>query len=370
MPALLALEDGRLFYGRSFGDSNETGGEVVFCTAMSGYQEILSDPSYRGQIVVFTSPHIGNYGIHESDQESTWPWAAGMICRDLCETPSHPGSVETLRQYVRRYRLRGMADVDTRSLTLHLRSSGVLRGFFTTRIEDPDEAVVRARQLPSISERDLVSEVTCRQTWVRPASDATGEAAESPRIAVIDYGVKRSIIEELSRCGCALTVLPAHTDPETIDALNPDGVILSNGPGDPRSLAPLLGTVRHCIDRYPTLAICLGHQLAALALGGQVTKLPFGHHGANHPVQDLRTGRVSVTAQNHNYAVEGDLLPSTVELTHLNVNDGTVEGFTDRARRLWSYQFHPEGAPGPHDSREIFDHFVRAATPGGPNVAP
>lgn len=356
MPALLALEDGRLFYGRSFGDPNEIGGEVVFCTAMSGYQEILSDPSYRGQIVVFTAPQIGNYGIHEGDQESTWPWAAGLICRDLCETPSHPHSVETLRQYARRYRLRGMTDVDTRALTLHLRSSGALRGYFTTRIEDPDEAVARARQVPSISDRDLVSEVTCRQTWVRQANGP----AQSLHFAVIDYGVKRSIIEEMARRGCTLTILPANADPAAIDALRPDGVILSNGPGDPRSLLPLLGTVRHCIDRYPTLAICLGHQLAALALGGQVKKLPFGHHGANHPVQDLRTGHVAVTAQNHNYAVEADHLPPTVEVTHLNVNDGTVEGFTDHTRRLWSIQFHPEGAPGPRDSREVFDNFVDA----------
>jgi carbamoyl-phosphate synthase small subunit len=365
MPAVLALEDGRLFYGRSFGDPNEAGGEVVFCTAMSGYQEILSDPSYHGQIVVFTSPHIGNYGIHEGDQESTWPWAIGLVCRDLCENPVHPGSVETLRQYVRRYRLRGITDVDTRALTLHLRASGCMRGFMTTRVEDTDRAVVQARQVPGISERDLVADVTCKQTWTRPE-----RGAESPRIVVLDYGVKRSILEDLRRCGCRVTILPAHTPPEGVDALRPDGVVLTNGPGDPRALTPLLPTVRHCLDHYPTLAICLGHQLAALALGGEITKLPFGHHGANHPVQDLRTGRVAVTAQNHNYAVDAARLPKSVETTHVNLNDGTIEGFVDSGRRLWSYQFHPEGAPGPRDSHEIFASFVSAVGSGGVSGAP
>lgn len=360
MPALLALEDGRLFYGRSFGDLKEAGGEVVFCTSMSGYQEVLSDPSYNGQFVVFTAPHVGNYGIHEEDQESTWPWAVGLIVRDLCETASHPGSVETLRQYVRRYRLCGMTEVDTRALTLHLRDAGTLRGFFTPRIEDPERAINAARQVPRMSERDVVSEVTGRQAPV-----GTPMANGGPRIAVIDYGVKRSILEQLRQRGCSVVVLPAQTGPDAIDALHPDGVLLSNGPGDPRALAPLLGTVRHCIDHYPTLAICLGHQLAALALGCEIRKLPFGHHGANHPVQDLRTGQVSITAQNHNYSVAPDRLPRAIELTHRNLNDGTIEGFVDPGRRLWSYQFHPEGSPGPHDSKEIFARFVSAATPGG-----
>ncbi len=362
MQALLALEDGRIFHGRSFGDHAEVGAEVVFCTAMSGYQEILTDPSYHGQLVVFTAPHLGNYGIHEGHEESARPWAAGLVVRDLCEVPSHPESVESLHRYVRRHGLCGLTEVDTRALTLHLRQQGALRGFVTSRVEDPEEAVDRARQVPAMSEQNLVGEVTVPEARVRPGTD---DGSAPARIVVLDYGVKRSILDQLAREGCTLSVLPAHADREAIDAFGPDGIVLSNGPGDPESLTALLGTVRHCIDRYPTLAICLGHQLAGLALGGRIRKLPFGHHGANHPVKDLRTNRVAVTAQNHNYALDGELLPSGVELTHVNLNDGTVEGFVHRERRLWSYQFHPEGAPGPHDSRDIFHEFVSSLGRGG-----
>lgn len=368
MQGLLALEDGRIFHGRSFGDPADAGGEVVFSTAMTGYQEVLTDPSYHGQFVVFTSAHIGNYGIHDGHEESSRPWVAGVIVRDLCELPSHPDSIEDMRHYARRHHLCGLADVDTRALTLHLRTRGVLRGWFTTRIEDPEEAIARAQAVPPMADRDVVSEVTTGRIHERDGKPASGSGdgspgGDRPLVAVLDFGVKESILHQLDRHGCRVIVAPAGTSPADIDALSPDGIVLSNGPGDPEALAPLLGAVRHVIDRYPTLAICLGHQVAGLALGARTVKLPFGHHGSNHPVQDLRSGIVCVTAQNHNYAVDAGSLPSRAEITHVNLNDGTVEGFVDRTLRLWSYQFHPEGAPGPHDSYEVFREFVGAIAP-------
>lgn len=362
MQALLALEDGRIFHGRSIGDHSEIGAEVVFCTAMTGYQEVLTDPSYHGQFVVFTSPHIGNYGIHPDHGESDRPWIAGLIVRDLAEIPSHPDSTESLRQFIRRHHLCGMTDVDTRALTLHLRERGAMRGFFTTRIEDPEEAVERARQIPAMADRDLVAEVTA----AAPRGDLEEGDGSAPRIALLDFGVKSSIERELRLRGLSVTSLPAGTGAAEIDALRPEGIVLSNGPGDPETLMPLLGSIRHCIDRYPTLAICLGHQLAGLALGARIVKLRFGHHGSNHPVKDLRTGVVRITAQNHNYALDGDTLPTEAVVTHTSLNDGTVEGFVHSGMRLWSYQFHPEGAPGPHEARAAFDDFAAALSGGSP----
>jgi carbamoyl-phosphate synthase small subunit len=275
-----------------------------------------------------------------------------------------------------------MSGVDTRDLTLHLRESGTLRGFCTTGIEDPEEAVDRARRVPLISEQDLVSDVTGQTRAAReqaggsmaavegpkrsdPAPKQDGDAPR-PRIVVIDYGVKESILHELRRHGCEIDLVTADATPEAIDRLGPDGIVLSNGPGDPRALNPLLGTVRHCIEHYPTLAICLGHQLAGLALGAKIEKLRFGHHGANHPVRDLCSGRVSISSQNHNYAIVADSFPSEVAITHINLNDETVEGFVHRDLPLWSYQFHPEAAPGPHDARWVFADFV-ASIGGGEN---
>jgi carbamoyl-phosphate synthase small subunit len=359
MQALLALEDGRIFHGRSFGHHTEVGAEIVFCTAMSGYQEVLTDPSYHGQFVVFTAPHIGNYGIHLDHHESPRAWAAGLIIRDLCEHPAHPESVMSLRRYVREHRLSGVEGVDTRALTLHLRERGVMRAYLTNRVHDPDEAVAFARQVPAMSERSLVADVTSPR--LREYVPGGGGA---PHLALLDYGVKESIMRQLTLRGCRLTILPAYTEPAILDLVRPDGVVLSNGPGDPETLISVVGTVRHAIDHYPTLAICLGHQLVGLAVGARIQKLRFGHHGANHPVQDLRSGFVSITAQNHNYAVEAESLPKGVEVSHVSLNDGTVEGLVDPGRRLWSYQFHPEGAPGPHDARAIFDDFVAAVTAG------
>ncbi|MFB3907517.1 MAG: carbamoyl phosphate synthase small subunit [Candidatus Eisenbacteria bacterium] len=378
MQALLALEDGRIFPGRSFGSSAEAGGEVVFSTAMTGYQEVLTDPSYRGQIVVFTAPHIGNYGIHPSDSESTRPWLTGVVVRELAEMSSHPRSVESLRHYLRRNGICALTEVDTRALTLHLRRNGSLRGIITSRVEDPNAAVERARRVVRPSERDLVGEVVEERLGGAagsapdaPPPSATaaagraegsdGEQARSrPRIVLLDFGIKRSIVTQIEQRECEAFVLPYRAAAEEIDRLAPDGIVLSNGPGDPEAVVSALGTIRHCIDRYPTLAICLGHQLAGLALGARIVKLPFGHHGSNHPVQDVRTGAVYVTSQNHNYAVDADHVPPGVEVTHRNLNDGSIEGFAHSGLRLWSYQFHPEGAPGPREARAIFDLFVRA----------
>ena len=362
MHALLALEDGRIFRGRSLGDPEERGGEVVFCTAMAGYQEILTDPSYHGQIVVFTAAQIGNHGIHDHLSESRRPWAVGLLARDLAETPSHPGSRESLREYARRNRLFVLADVDTRDLTLHLRDHGSLRGICTTRVEDPEEAVQRARALDPISQQNLVAEAT------RDGVETLGDAGAPVRIVLLDYGAKESIARRLVKLGCAVTILPAGAAAEEIDRQRPGGVVLSNGPGDPAAAPELLPAVRHCIERYPTLAICLGHQLAGLALGARTRKLPFGHHGANHPVEEIATGRVYVTAQNHNYAIDEATLPPGTELTHRNLNDGTVEGFRHADLPLCCVQFHPEASPGPREAAAIFEEFVssisREAAPG------
>ncbi|MBD3162630.1 MAG: glutamine-hydrolyzing carbamoyl-phosphate synthase small subunit [Candidatus Eisenbacteria bacterium] len=359
MHALLALEDGRIFRGRSFGDPEERGGEVVFCTAMTGYQEVLTDPSYHGQIVVFTAAQIGNYGIRDLHDESHRPWAVGLLVRDLAEVPSHPRSQAGLRDYARRHGLFGITDVDTRDLTLHLRDRGALRGICTTRIEDPDEAVQRARALPPISERNLVADVT------RDGAETRGDPDAPIRIVLLDYGAKESIARRLVALAGSVTILPADATPARIDEVRPHGVVLSNGPGDPAAVPELIPAVRHCIERYPTLAICLGHQLAGLALGARTRKLAFGHHGANHPVEEVATGRVYVTAQNHNYAIDEATLPPGTALTHRNLNDGTVEGFRHADLRLRSVQFHPEASPGPHEAAALFEEFVSEIAAGG-----
>ncbi|MCA9726393.1 MAG: glutamine-hydrolyzing carbamoyl-phosphate synthase small subunit [Candidatus Eisenbacteria bacterium] len=391
MRALLALEDGSIFRGQSFGSTEPCGGEVVFNTAMSGYQEVLSDPSYFGQIVVFTSAHIGNYGIHTTDSESTGPVAVGAITREVCWSPRHPESLESLPSWLSRHGRFGLTGVDTRKLTLLVRSKGNLRGWFTTA-EDPEDAVARARSLPRMRDVAAVPTVTTTQpyTWsggqsrplesARPvagtASDAGavdvagGSAGKArPRVVVIDYGVKHNILRELEVRGCEVIVVPADASAELVDGLEPDGVLLSNGPGDPESLERAVPMVRHTLENHPTLAICLGHQLVGMALGCRILKLPFGHHGANHPVKDIVRGRVAITSQNHNYAIDGTVLPDGVEVTHLNLNDGTVQGLRHKQYRLWSLQFHPEASPGPHDARDVFDHFVENVK-GNAGLAP
>ena len=353
MQALLALEDGRLFYGTSFGDRAGVGAEVVFCTAMTGYQEVMTDPSYHGQIVVFTAPHIGNYGIHDGHDESLRAWAAGIIVRDLSEAPGHPDAVESLRHYVRRQRLVGMTDVDTRALTLHLRDRGVMRGFFTIGLADRDEAVAMARSVPPMAERNLVRDVTARRIETRDGMPA------GPRVAVLDFGAKTSIVRELARRGCRVTVVPATTPASEVKKLKPDGIFLSNGPGDPQPCDYAIAATRDLVEcGYPTFGICLGHQIMALASGAKTFKMKFGHHGANHPVKDLDNGRVSITSQNHGFAVDEKTLPANLRATHVSLFDGTLQGLARTDRPAFCFQGHPEASPGPHDIAYLFDRFV------------
>ena len=358
MDAMLALEDGSLFRGQAFAGLDPCGGEVVFNTAMTGYQEVLTDPSYHGQIVVFTAPQIGNYGMHEDDSESSRFRAAGVITRAVSRRPSHPDLTSSLPEYLETHRAFGLTDVDTRALTLHIREHGNLRGWLTTDVSDPTSAVARARELPLMAQVRAVEAVTVGERYLF----AEGSAG-SPRVVVYDFGTKTNILRSLAARGCRVEVVPAGTQYEALVALRPDGVVLSNGPGDPESLMELVPTVKRIVETFPTLAICLGHQLTGLALGCRITKLPFGHHGANHPVREMPAEQVAITSQNHNYAIDAATLPEGVEVSHLNLNDGTVQGIRSRNLRVISVQFHPEASPGPHEAATIFDQFVTGLRP-------
>ena len=367
MEAMLVLEDGRTFRGRSFGAAGERVGEVVFNTAMTGYQEVLTDPSYRGQLVVMTCPEIGNYGTNVDDVESRAPQVEGFVVRHVSVLPSSWRATQGLPQYLREFGVPGIADIDTRALTRHLRTRGSMKGILSTLDRDPESLRQKACAAPSLADQDLVARVTCRGPfdWQIPrgAAWAAGiepiEGRERPHCVAYDFGLKENILRLLYESGFRVTVVPASfTSADTL-ALRPDGVFLSNGPGDPAVLDYVVENVRGLIGRVPLFGICLGHQIAALALGGKTTKLKFGHHGANHPVKDLRTGRVAVTSQNHGYTVLAETLPPSVELTHVNLNDGTCEGFVDAGARVLAVQYHPESSPGPHDSFGLFSEFRR-----------
>jgi len=381
IPAILALEDGSVFRGLSFGARGETGGETVFNTGMTGYGEIITDPSYHGQMVVMTVPHVGNYGVNPEDAESARPWLAGFVVREACAQPSSWRSQESLPGYLEKAGVVGIEGVDTRALVLLLREKGALRGVISTKEGRADTLVDRARSFPPIEGRDLVAEVTCRKPyeWTETlaplqqgslAGDQASGQRNGPAIAVVDCGVKYNILRSLASRGCRVTVVPAQSGAAEILALKPDGVLFSNGPGDPERIPAVSACVRGLLGKVPVFGICLGHQVIGRALGARTYKLKFGHHGCNHPVKDLANGTVAITSQNHNYAVDLGSPPPGVELTHVNLNDETAEGFVHRDRRLWSYQFHPEGSPGPHDARGIFDEFVGALGGGGTVVAP
>jgi len=357
MKAILALEDGCTFTGRGFGAVGETVGEVVFNTSMFGYQEILTDPSYAGQIVVMTYPHIGNYGTNATDAESSRPYVEGFVAREFSTVASNWRSREPLETYLKRHRIVCISEIDTRALVLHIRNRGAMRGVISSANLDSGELIKRARSAPSMLGCDLASSVSCKEPYPWSA-----DSAAAPRFNVVayDYGIKRNILDNLARVGCDVTIVPALTSPEEVFLRNPDGVFLSNGPGDPEPLGYAVDNIRNLLGRIPVFGICLGHQLMGLAFGGKTYKLKFGHRGGNQPVINLFTRRVEITAQNHGFAVDPDSLDaSQIELTHINLNDQTLEGIRHRSIPAFSVQYHPEASPGPHDSHYLFEEFKK-----------
>jgi carbamoyl-phosphate synthase small subunit len=371
MNAILALEDGTWFQGVSAGAPGHTEGEVVFNTSMTGYQEVLTDPSYAGQIVTMTAPQIGNYGVAETDHESEKPQVAGFVMRDPSPMSSNWRAQGTLKDYLTRHNIVAIGDIDTRALTKKLRSAGVMRGIIATGTHDPADLVERARGIAHMEGSDLVKDVTCSAPYdfesslAETVTDASfGVAplrrAKRPlRVAAYDFGIKRNILRRLAAHGCQVRVFPASTPASELLAWKPDGIFLSNGPGDPAAVTYAIDNIKEIAgSNVPTFGICLGHQLMGLALGAQTYKLKFGHRGGNHPVKQLESGAVEITSQNHGFAVDPDSLPSNVKVTHLNLYDGTVEGLRHTDKPIFSVQYHPEASPGPHDADYLFQEFL------------
>jgi carbamoyl-phosphate synthase small subunit len=369
MRAKLALENGVVFSGESFGAEGEITGEVVFTTSMSGYQEILTDPSYRGQIVTMTYPLIGNYGINADDSESASPQVAGFVVKEYFDAFSNFRASESLGSWLRRHRITAIQGIDTRMLTKMIRTVGALRGVISTTDLEDKSLVEKARQSPTMAGLDLTRSVTCDQPYQWDEVDTTpfaltenvpqDENGKRFRVVVYDYGVKRNILRRLTSYGCRLTVVPSFFPSEDVLRMDPDGVFLSNGPGDPDAVKYAIQNIKKLIGLKPVFGICLGHQLLALALGGKTFKLKFGHRGANHPVMNLLTSEIEITSQNHGFAVDPKTLDqSKIEITHVNLNDGTNEGFRHRELPIFCVQYHPEASPGPHDSDYLFRQFV------------
>ena len=375
MNAVLALENGLWYRGTAAGASGEARGEVVFNTSMTGYQEVLTDPSYAGQIVTMTCPQIGNYGVAAEDVESSMPRVAGFVMRESSPVASNWRASATLHDYLIQHGIVAIADIDTRALTRVLRSAGVMRGVIATGKVDPEQVVEEARGIPQMEGSDLVRGVTCEAPFDWVAESRAGESAEANggeflleagrrasrplRVAAYDFGIKWNIMRRFAAYGCQVRVFPATSPTSELLAIQPDGVFLSNGPGDPAPLDYAVANARELVaGDVPVFGICLGHQILGLAMGGHTYKLKFGHRGANHPVRRLATGQVEITTQNHGFAVDPDSLPSDVEVTHLNLYDGTVEGLRHHKQPVFSVQYHPEASPGPHDADYLFSLFL------------
>jgi carbamoyl-phosphate synthase small subunit len=367
MQAILALEDGRIFRGEGYGAKGECYGEVVFNTSLTGYQEIFTDPSYAGQIVVLTNPQIGNYGTNNIDNEANRPYIEGLVTREFSPISSNWRSQQVADEYLERFQVPVISEIDTRALVRHLRTHGVMRGVISSIETNPDALVEKARSIRKMDGTDLAKVVStkARYEWEQDGPDPLKQdddlvPEERPHLHVVayDFGIKKNILRMLSKEGARVTVVPAETSAEDVMALNPDGIFLSNGPGDPEPVTYAQENIRKLAGRAPIFGICLGHQLIGLALGGKTYKLKFGHHGGNHPVQQVDSGKVEITCHNHNFAVDpASLKTSDVDLTHIDLNDNTLEGLRHRTMPLFSVQYHPEASPGPHDSNYLFRDF-------------
>ncbi len=364
--ALLVIEDGTVFEGSGFGAEGEVFGEVVFNTSMTGYQEILTDPSYNGQIVAMTYPEIGNCGVNEEDVESRRPFLKGFVVKEYWRTPSNWRSQGDLESYLANYGIVGIEGIDTRSLTKLIRSKGAQKAVISTQDLDPKNLLKKVQSSEGIVGIDLVTEVSCEEpynwyegthSW-RPLDEKDLQAEDKFKVVAYDFGLKQNILRKLTDHGCEVTVVPSRTPPNEVLALDPDGIFLSNGPGDPAAVSYAIESIRTLIGKKPIFGICLGHQILSLALGAETYKLKFGHRGANQPVKNLVTGRVEITSQNHGFAVDADTLGKDIEVTHINLNDQTIEGIKHKKHPAFSVQYHPEASPGPHDASYLFQDFI------------